>query len=170
MSQLIFISGVHGVGKSTLCEQLNKHVKLPAYSCSDLIKKNSSYVEKSKFIGDELKDNQSALLKGLKSLRGQSILLDGHFCLLGDNSNIIELEYGIFDDIAPSVIINVIAEASQIHERLKMRDGRAMDISLIEKLQDQECFHAHNFGNSRGITVVNYRSGNSISDLLQLIN
>lgn len=34
---VIFIAGVYGVGKSTICNNLNKSLGIPAYSSSKLI-------------------------------------------------------------------------------------------------------------------------------------
>ncbi|MFN1533777.1 ATP-binding protein [Vibrio jasicida] len=166
MSKLIFISGVHGVGKSTLCKKLNEYVDMPSYSCSDIIKANSEYVESSKVV-DKAEANQIALLNGLATFRESSILLDGHFCLIGKDSQIIELEFSVFEQIAPTLIINVIAEPDEIHRRLVSRDGAAMTTSLIDSLQKRETANAHTFGQSRGIPVVDYVSGTDIENLLK---
>lgn len=168
MSKLIFISGVHGVGKSTLCIELNKHINIPSHSCSDIIKANSEYIETSKFI-DRAEANQAALITGLAGLRSCSLLLDGHFCLVGKEDNIIELDFKVFDEIAPSLIINVLAEPEVIHRRLMSRDGGAMHLSLIDNLQKQESHNAHRFGASRGIPVFDYQSGSDISMLVEKI-
>ncbi len=156
------------MGKSTLCKKLNENVDIPTYSCSDIIKANSDYVETSKVV-DKAKANQIALINGLSDLRNSSILLDGHFCLVGKGSQIIELEFSVFEQIAPAVIINVIAEPMEIHRRLVSRDGDAMALSLIESLQKQETYNAHAFGKSRGIPVVDYVSGTDVSNLLKEI-
>lgn len=168
MNRLVFISGVHGVGKSTLCNKLNEYVDIPSYSCSDIIKSNSEYVETSKVV-DKAEANQIALINGLSALRNSSILLDGHFCLVGKDSQIIELDFSVFEQIAPALIINVIAEPREIHRRLVSRDGDAMALSLIESLQKQETSNAHAFGKSCGIPVVDYVSGTDVSNLLKEI-
>ncbi|MFA0630604.1 ATP-binding protein [Vibrio sp. 10N.222.49.A3] len=168
MSKLIFISGVHGVGKSTLCKQINKFVDIPTHSCSDIIKSNSEYVETSKFV-DKAEANQKALLFGLSQFKEQQLLLDGHFCLVGKNNDIIELSYQVFDDIGPSLIINVFADSKEIHRRLLSRDENALPLELIQKLQTQESNNVHEFAKSRNIPVFDYESGSDIEPLLQLL-
>ncbi|EGR2427008.1 TPA: ATP-binding protein [Vibrio cholerae] len=168
MNKLIFVSGVHGVGKSTLCKKLNEHVDIPSFSCSEIIKANSEYVETSKVV-DKAEANQIALLNGLSTLRNSSIFLDGHFCLIGKDSQIIELDFSVFEQIAPALIINVIAEPDEIHRRLVSRDGDSIGISLIESLQKKETSNAHAFGNSRSIPVIDYVSGADVSNLLKQI-
>ena len=38
MEGVIFVAGIYGVGKSTLCEKLSKELKIPFYSSGDLIR------------------------------------------------------------------------------------------------------------------------------------
>lgn len=38
-SNIIFIAGIHGVGKSTLCKKLSSRYNIEHYSASELIKK-----------------------------------------------------------------------------------------------------------------------------------
>ena len=168
MSKLIFISGIHGVGKSTLCGELNKVVDMSTTSCSDIIKSNSTYIENSKVV-DKADLNQIALLVGLDKLRDNDLLLDGHFCLLGKDHKIIELDYKYFDDIAPSIIINVFADANEIFRRLVKRDGDSIPLEVIEKFQDKESHRAYNYARLRNIPILDYKSGSEISEVLSLI-
>lgn len=169
MSKLIFISGVHGVGKSTLCNKLHEFVDIPARSCSDIIKANSEYIETSKVV-DKAEANQRALISGLGEFRGHSLLLDGHFCLVGREEEIIELDFNVFDEIAPSLIINITTDPEEIHRRMMGRDGSSIALSLIERLQKQETQNAHEFGRLRGVPVFDYESGNDVSELVKLIS
>ena len=34
---VIFVAGIYGVGKSTLCEKLSQRMSIPSYSAGDLI-------------------------------------------------------------------------------------------------------------------------------------
>ena len=40
--KIIFIAGSYGVGKTTLCNQISKVMKIPSYSASDLISKQNN--------------------------------------------------------------------------------------------------------------------------------
>ncbi|ASF99816.1 hypothetical protein B9J80_05730 [Vibrio sp. V12_P9A6T4] len=169
MKKVIFISGVHGVGKSTLCSQINKHIHIMAYSCSDLIKANSSYIEASKVV-DKAEANQKALITGLSTINDEKILLDGHFCLIGQDETIIELDYQVFEQINPDVVVNVVADAKEIHRRLMLRDDTCISLELIDKLQRQESRNSHEFCFERGIAIVDYYSGDNVSHLLKQLN
>lgn len=81
---MIFISGVHGVGKSYFCDMVKAATGIESYSASTLItqKKHSGFA-KDKLIPD-IDDNQQYLLQAVNELKGsgQNFILDGHFCLL----------------------------------------------------------------------------------------
>lgn len=60
--KIIFVAGVYGVGKTTLCEALSKKDEIHTYSSSDLISKNNN--EKygdNKYVKDSNK-NQEILI------------------------------------------------------------------------------------------------------------
>ncbi len=168
MNKLVFISGVHGVGKSTLCGKINDALYIKVKSCSDIIKDNSVYIENSKVV-DKAEANQNALIFGLTEFRNNPLLLDGHFCLIGQNEEIIELDFKIFDQISPTLIINITASAKVIYRRMMERDGSTFPLSLIDDLQIQETKNSHEFGKLRGIPVVNYESGSDVSKLVNII-
>lgn len=93
---IIFIAGVHGVGKTTICNKIKKEVNLNTYSSSDLIKRyNSSILSEEKQVND-VNDNQDILLKAISKFvdNNEVILLDGHFTLIySGHTNGFEIFY-----------------------------------------------------------------------------
>ncbi|HCH5317009.1 ATP-binding protein [Vibrio gangliei] len=168
MSKIIFVSGIHGVGKGTLCRSLKELVGYPIYACSDLIKQNSSYIESGKVVSNAEK-NQLALLSGLNKITEEVILLDGHFCLVGKDEQVIELGYETFDAIKPAKIVNVTCDETIVNERLKARDGDALSVETLRTLQVAECNRAQDFASSRSIPLINFESGSDVNELLSWI-
>ena len=88
---MIFISGVHGVGKSYFCKLVKDSIGIASYSASKLIadKKQKGF-SKDKLIPD-IDENQQYLLQAIDELRlsGKDFILDGHFCLLNAEGDII---------------------------------------------------------------------------------
>ncbi|MDQ2108622.1 MULTISPECIES: ATP-binding protein [unclassified Vibrio] len=168
MSKIIFISGIHGVGKGTLCRSLKELVGYPIYACSDLIKQNSSYIESCKIVSNAEK-NQLALLAGLNKITEKVILLDGHFCLIGKNEQVIELDYETFDAIKPAKIVNVTCDEAIVNKRLKARDGEALSLKTLRSLQIAECNRAQDFASSRSIPLINFESGSDVNELITWI-
>ena len=83
---MIFISGIHGVGKTYLCSKLKEEFGFKAFSSSQLISQQKGKdLSNNKLTGD-IEDNQYYLCKAVDELK-ESInmfLLDGHFCLLNE--------------------------------------------------------------------------------------
>ncbi len=168
MSKIIFISGIHGVGKGTLCRSLQELVGYPIYACSDLIKQNSSYIESSKVVSNADK-NQQALLVGLNKITEDVIFLDGHFCLIGKDEQVIELGFETFDAIKPFKIVNVTCDETVVNQRLVTRDGDALCVETLRNLQLAESIRAKDFASSRCIPLINYESGSDENELLEWI-
>lgn len=95
---MIFVSGVHGVGKSYFCNLVKDSVGIETYSASALIstKKRSGFA-KNKLIPD-IDENQQFLLWAVDELRTlcQNFILDGHFCLLNASGKVQRIPYGTF--------------------------------------------------------------------------
>lgn len=135
----IFVSGVHGVGKGTICEKISTYFTYPHHSASSLIKsvKNSA-VDKNKVVIDADK-NQDYLIIALNQLYVDSdyILVDGHFCLQGDNG-VIEIPLTTFQEMELAAIILLTDEPEQIHTRLYSRDNTSLGVDVIRTLQNKE--------------------------------
>ncbi len=165
MAKIVFVSGIHGVGKSTLCRKLFDEFGWRHYSCSDLIKQNSDYIESSKLVANADK-NQEALIRGVSLIEDDTILLDGHFCLLGKELNIIELDMTVFESLSPSIVINVTCDENIILERLNARDGKTIPHGVLVDLQSRELSQAELFCTKNNCSFLNYMSPKPINDLL----
>lgn len=158
MKKVVFVSGVHGSGKGTLCHALNNLLGINSYSASSLIKSNSDYIEDSKFI-DSADKNQAALILGLSKLTDEKLLLDGHFCLLNKSKEIVKLDYSIFDTMELSLVVYVECEPVELSRRLMTRDGADFSVDMLRSFQNAEYEHARSFCLDRSIPLVKFRSG-----------
>ncbi|MDP2489656.1 ATP-binding protein [Vibrio splendidus] len=169
MKDIYFVSGIHGVGKGTLCNQLKSELGLSVYSCSELIKQNSEYVEDSKVV-TTAERNQEALIRGLSKIKEDKFLLDGHFCLMGKEEEIIVLDDMVFDAISPVAVINVTCDAPIVHERLLKRDGKAISADVLRVLQVKETARAEEYCKKNSIGLFNYQSATPIATLLTILS
>ena len=79
--KIIFIAGSYGVGKTTLCNQISKVMKIPSYSASDLIsKQNNEQYGENKYVMDS-KANQDILVNQVSKIQDNVFIVNGHFCL-----------------------------------------------------------------------------------------
>jgi len=165
LMKVILVSGIHGVGKSTLCRTISERFGWPHYSCSKIIKENSEYKESSKKV-DSTEKNQMALIQGLRKIKDDIILLDGHFCLLSTSDEVINLDFCVFNSISPELIVNVTCNEEVIYNRLLRRDGEKIPYAIIKDLQKSERNQAIKFSEYNNIRLIDYVSPNDVSPLM----
>ena len=116
---VIFVSGVYGVGKSTLCNVLGDSLNIPFFSSSDLIsEKNGEEYGANKSVKNK-ESNQYLLIKALEEKMKcfPKILLAGHFCIFDGNNNIDLLPEFVYKELHLSKII--LLEADTLTRKLK---------------------------------------------------
>ena len=67
---MIFVCGIHGVGKTFFCEKLSKRTKLPMFSASRLILDNKEKNFKNKQV-DNIDINEEVLIDQINKLQSQ---------------------------------------------------------------------------------------------------
>tara|TARA_B100000586_G_C19947619_1_gene358260 strand:- start:113 stop:661 length:549 start_codon:yes stop_codon:yes gene_type:complete len=157
--QLIFIAGIHGVGKSTFCNLFkNLHPNLDYFSASTLIKNyKANAFTQSKQVPD-IDTNQDILISALSSQKDTKdlILLDGHFCLFDSEFNPQEIPIEVFTKLKMNIIILLTAPIELIVERMKDRDGKSHSISELSKLQDLEVLSANRIAEKLNIPLLTF--------------
>lgn len=122
----IFVAGIYGVGKSTLCDTLSKELKIPAYSVGDLISSvNGERYGANKAVTDKI-SNQVILSMQVQKLLEVTpqILLAGHFCIFDKNNGVDYLPEIIFSDLNIERIRLLKAPVSTILRNLSLRDKK----------------------------------------------
>ena len=137
---MVFVSGLHGVGKSYFCEMINENLGFVAYSASNLIaERKKAGFSKDKLIPD-IDDNQAYLLSAVNDLNTvtNQYLLDGHFCLLNAKGQVKRITQNTFTMLKPDAIVLLTEKADVIIHRCKERDNvihSKKDIQLLWNLQ-----------------------------------
>lgn len=161
MNRIIFIAGIHGSGKGTICKQISKEFEIPHFSCSELLKWEEISSRSNKNV-DNFEVTQNRLLNGIRSniLPKKLTLLDGHFCLLNREGSPEKIEEQIFMDISPIIIGIVTEDVNTIHERLEYRDGNRYDLHILEKMQELEYSQAEIVSKLLKIPLIDLKSNN----------
>lgn len=167
---VIFIGGIHGSGKGTLCKKISSQTGIPHYTASELLNWNevSPDVKNKKVI--DIPDTQNRLINGLKEIKKkhQSFLLDGHFCLFNKNGIVEKIESEIFKNINPNFIVFVSSSPEEVQKRLKTRDGKIYSIALLQEMQMVEESHAKEIAFSLDIPYF-HLTHEILPDLINLI-
>lgn len=137
---VVFVAGVHGVGKTYLCERFAANAGIRHSSASALIKeeRRSANWESNKLVSD-IDSNQIALAAAVKRVTAESkkLLLDGHFVLKNADGGLIAVHEDTFKDLSLSAVLLIEADAETVRERLLSRDSNssAGDIAEFQCLE-----------------------------------
>ena len=141
---MIFVSGVHGVGKTHFCSLLKERLGVPAYSASQLI----ADVKQSGFSPDkrvaDIDENQMYLLEAVGKLnrQGKEYLLDGHFCLWNTDGKITRVPEDTFSQLSPDAIVLLTEDPNVIVQRRFERDHIENNVDDIARFQKAEIAYA----------------------------
>lgn len=153
MENMVFVGGIHGVGKTFFCNQISKKYNIRSYSASKLIeqKRNEQFARNKKI--DNISGNQNLLLDALIELKigKEFYLLDGHFCLINKDGKVSKIPEKTFFDLSPKGIIVVLDSPEKILTRLKARDNISYDINFLEKFQTEELRYSREIANRLNI-------------------
>lgn len=144
LSNVVFIGGVHGVGKSTICQHICRELNMEYLSASELLKwKDINEDEKNKKVED-IPFTQNRLITGLKNRlqEDKSYLLDGHYCLLNKDNEVVNISLDTFKQINPITLILILGNVKEIKKRLENRDNKPYEYELLEHLQNSELTYA----------------------------
>lgn len=153
-SNCVFIGGIHGVGKSSLCAQYSSEYNVAHYVASELIR---SLRNEDANLHKEVKDlsrNQDALLTAISHrISEQQYLLDGHFVIRVAGTGLSRVPIETFQAIRPLGIIIATGCAHDAADRIKLRDGREIAPAVLEEMQMAEVEHGTHVAKELGIRL-----------------
>lgn len=161
VKNIIFIDGIHGVGKGTICKEIISKTDLIHITASQMLNWNEISDRDNKLVKN-ISLTQERLIIALKNLikKDENYLLDGHFCLLNSNEIPSRIDEATFDKINPKVIAIVIDYVEKIAQRLEIRDGKIYDIKILNELQQMEIEYSKYLSNKYSIPHIEIKDGN----------
>jgi adenylate kinase len=133
---LVFLGGIHGAGKGVLGAHLVSECGGVHLSAGDVIREERAVQAQSKRVED-VKGNQELLIAGLeaRAIPGQSMVLDGHFAVLGASGEPHRIPLDVFRRLDPIGAIFLRIDPCQSRTRLMERDGQAPTAVELNRLQ-----------------------------------
>ena len=167
---VIFVSGIHGVGKSTLCAQVSDEIGIPFLSASTIIKEFKLGSENIDKLNAEVMSNAKAFNSGVKKLleTHDSLIVDGHTILLDDK--------GEFIHIPPSIIAELpILKFITLYHDLNVVSGRLSDdlpngIEFLREFQDRELNQSLIIAQNCSFSLEYFHAGGAAKSLISMIN
>lgn len=169
VKNIIFIGGIHGVGKGTICNEIASRTDLIHLTASQILKWEEISDSDNKLVKN-ITSTQDRLMKGLKKIikKDKKYILDGHFCLLNSNEVPSRINQDTFDQIYPKAIAIVIDDVEKIAKRLEVRDGKIYDTNVLNQLQQMETEYAKYLSNKYSIPYIEIKDGN-YTKLMEII-
>ena len=136
----VFIAGVYGTGKSTMCSVLAEMLHIPAFSAGDLISAiNGEQYGANKAVSDK-NNNQILLAERVRQLtqKNQKIILAGHFCIFNADNEVEVLPESVYPALNISRIILLEADIQTIISNLRRRDGKNYPVKSVSVLVEKE--------------------------------
>ena len=172
MRQIIMLGGIHGAGKSYLCNEIIDLCDIKVYSASQLMEDYSGKnVDDNKKVKD-INMNQNILTSAIDEYlpQNESMIIDGHFCLINQQSEISDITVDTFREIGINAIIVLVEEADIIVERLNLRDSTHYSLDFIDDFQNKEISNAINIAKELNIKILIYKKSDDNKLLLEFIN
>lgn len=134
----LFVGGVHGAGKGSLCKQLVDYLIGEYVSASQLLHWNT----KCKQVKD-VSYNQELLTELLQKRTQHDVdyVIDGHFALWNKNNECEVVPLETFVPLKLSAIIIVTCASELVQKRLKFRDSiiyKLEDIKALQSLEEKQ--------------------------------
>lgn len=170
MDNLIFIGGIHGVGKGTICANVCINSHLIHLSSSQVLKWKDISSPQNKLVTD-FEFTQDRLIENLKNIvqADKKYLLDGHYCLLDKDGKPERINQKTFELIDPFAFVIVTGNISEIKERLDKRDKVNYNLSLLEHFQLVEMEYAKSLSQILGkpLLVINKESHTKLNEFIK---
>lgn len=155
---IIFVAGIHGVGKTYLGSPAAKNIGLRHATASQLIQEERGLQSwgSDKRVAS-VDENQAALISATNRLRanGQNLLLDGHFVLRGANGGLNKINSQVFRDLQIGAVLLLQARIEIVVNRLQARGDMSWTVSELQNLAEQEEAHAARVSAELGIACTN---------------
>lgn len=171
----IFIAGVYGTGKSTLCTSLSTHLNIPFFSASDLISEINGEKYGAKKAVKNSTNNQLILAERVKTLNNKYpfILLAGHFCIFKSDLTVDVLPASVFVGLNLAKIILLESETEIVVSHLDMRDKKRYPEDAIVQLARSEYQQSIKISELLSCSFSRYRmtfSSSDVSNVKKLID
>lgn len=136
----IFVAGVYGVGKSTLCDNLAKMLDVPSYSAGDLISRVNGEAYGANKAVENKYNNQDILAMAVEERlqHNSTILLAGHFCIFDKHNHVDRLPSDTFSRLHIQQILLLEADINRIIRNLNQRDGKSYTVPQVLALLEEE--------------------------------
>jgi adenylate kinase len=138
---IVFVGGIHGVGKTYLGAPAAKHLGIRHATASQLIREErglQTWGADKRVAG--IDKNQAALISAIARMGAgrQRLLLDGHFVLRSPDGSLTEVDVQVFRDLQVSAVLLLETDIEVVLGRLRERGDHSWSESELQLLTERE--------------------------------
>lgn len=150
---MIFMAGIHGVGKTTIGRMLEEKWNIRCVTASVLIETASDQVMPGNKVINSIEENQEFLLREVSKLRncGGQFILAGHFCLINGMCEIERISLDVFEKLNPEMIVIITAHPKSIAKRNKDKGQLLSNVEFVDRFQKAEIGYGEEVGRYLGV-------------------
>lgn len=152
---MIFLGGVHGVGKTYISYFLKDEINI--FSASKLIEEYTKIQYGGYKKAYNIKNNQDCLVKAVmkKEEEGENFILDGHFCLFNVEGRVERISFEFYKRINVQGIIVLYDDEKEIERRIRIREHNSSTLTVdeITELQKEEIKYAKYIASRKKIPI-----------------
>nr|WP_171909795.1 ATP-binding protein [Aquisalimonas asiatica] len=164
--QVIFVAGIHGVGKTSLCAAIAGQEGMQHHSAGRIIRdEDAAALSGETKAVSNINHTQRLLVNGVNRIRQgeRALLLDGHCALVNGSGQVEAIGQEVFDALDLAGIILVYDSPKRIYERLVARDSTSFTVATLTKLQSVEIAAADAIAQGLGIPIIRVRAADRAS-------
>jgi adenylate kinase len=142
--QIIFATGIHGIGKTTLCSALSNLLQIPHVTASTLIKEARGLSESPEKLNSEVEENALHFKRAAQKLSPvhECVIIDGHTVLLTEAGMFHRVSRVIFEELPITCFLILYNEVGLVHSRLASTGVSALSKQSLAEFQNEELLYA----------------------------
>ena len=167
---IIFVAGIYGVGKSTLCERLGLSIGIPCYSAGNLISAlNGETYGRNKTVVNKEK-NQDILVAAMNDRlqKDTAFILAGHFWIFDKLINVSRQPESDFSLVPFANLFLLESDVSKVCENLRYRDSRCYPLDALKSLKQSEKMQCEKITKQLGLPLYIHQMLFDDSDVQQV--
>lgn len=168
---MIFVSGIHGVGKDYFLKNIEEKIGVKSYSASELIKKYGNIQFSNDKKTKDIEGNQDYLLQAIKyGDLPKEYILNGHFCLLNNKGMPERIPIETFYGLKPSKILVLKESPEIIVERRNRRDNQEVSIEETSRFQKEEISYGKEVAKKIGVPICILNATKEVEKAIEFIS
>ena len=158
---MIFLAGIHGVGKDAFSKEIEEKTGIKSYSASELIQEQGNISLNPNKRANNISKNQDYLVEAIRNKNlSERYILNGHFCLINSNGEVERIPIDTFFSLKLEKIVLLIERPEIIIARREIRDKIVTSVEETKSFQDEEIAYGREVARLLDILIGIFNSTN----------